>query len=749
MNFFPPVFRAAALMPLCAVFAASASAYVGKWHSFTDMNRVTSILEHEGAVYAGTMGGVRRVDATNPTSGAGWRDFNNLDGLTDPWITGFARGEGGVLWAVARSGYVYELERGGARWKAHGGSYAAQQWVMNDRAVIASGRYLFLGSEKGLAVFDTRQKVSQLTLTRFGSDLEVPVLSLLRRDDTLFAGTSAGVYRARLYFADPLNPPEGQGFDNPADPGNWTKVDLPADSGRRYDHLAIVNDTLATFGPGTLLQGSLPVRAFAGDSLMVGTRIYPWIDCVAALEVSGKLFLGGGSGLMVLPAPASAIADPEMLYPLRAYPIDTLANIGAYDDVVWGHAQSGIKRVDLTTGHVREASSLVNVNPRGAQEELYYRFLRNIVVTPARDVYVGSWGAGLVRRRADGQNQAWKNSAAAGGSCLTPLMPADSFTVVAALSRPYARPGPGAALGGLFIASLTEDVTHQLAYFDTAAGLLQCPPSGVGMPGGNPHAVHLFSDTLLGVATENGVTFLKIREEGTGPRFENAQNWSLPGASTAEAWDLAADGWKRPWALIGGQLAFLDSLETSTSRKMTPIDNFIGTDCKSLESDPAGKLWVGCANGLFHVTTGAAGELGAVRRYGMNDGLPSLFIFDVTVDQANGKVWIATDRGLAMLESASQPPRQSGDLQAVFPYPNPFRPHHAYVVFDKLPLNATLRIHGPGGEVVRIYRPGELKGNQAQWDGRNEKGQRVQPGVYLFSVTSGSTVQRGKVIVAR
>jgi hypothetical protein len=232
------------------VFASAAHAYVGQWRTFTDMNAVTALAVHDGGVYAGTLGGIRRVEV----SGAGQRDFGNLDGLLDPWITGLTTDAAGGLWAIARSGYVYALERGGARWSAHGASYASAEWRMNERAVLAAGGNLYLGSEKGLAIFDTRLKVSQLTLTRFGNDLDVPVYSLLRRGDSLFVGTSAGVYKIRLYFADPLNPPQGSGFDNPADHTRWTKAVLPAAPTRQYHHLAIVNDTLATFGRGTLLQ---------------------------------------------------------------------------------------------------------------------------------------------------------------------------------------------------------------------------------------------------------------------------------------------------------------------------------------------------------------------------------------------------------------------------------------------------------------------------------------------------------------
>ncbi len=732
-----------ALFGLLVAAPGPATADVGRWHSFTDMNRVTSLVSHGGYVYAGTPGGVRRI-SLSPTITQ--RDFNNLDGLTDPWITGMTVSEDGTLWAVARSGYLYQLNREGTGWTTHGASYAAQQWTMNERAVLPAGPHVFLGSQKGLALFDTRVMASQMTLTRFGTDMDLSVLSLLRRDDTLFVGTPEGVYRARIYFADPLNPPNRVDYDNPMDPAKWTLVPLPPDSTRRYNHLAIVNGALATFGPGTLLQGGITVRAFAGDTLVVGSQRYSeWPDYVTALVIGGTVVVGGDSGLALPDNPGTAVANAS-IPPLRAFPRDTIASIAAHNNTVWGHSQSGIQYLDIHNGQVTPYFSRVSVNAPGTQEELYYRFLRNVVVTPLKDVYVGSWGGGLVRRRANGQNQAWRNSVDPDyGSCLTPANPASAFTAVAAISQP----GRNANFRGLFLTVYLTEQTFQLAYFDTAASMVLCPQSGLSLSAGTPHAVHLFSDTLLGVASEQGVTIMKVREESTGPRFEDIQLWTLPGTSTAPAWDLATDAWDRPWAIIGDQLAYLDSLDESSSKKLTPIDNFIGVDCKNLESDPLGKLWVGCSNGLFHVATDAAGQLTSVRRYGLHDGLPSLFIYDVAVDQAHGRIWVATDRGVAVLESTSQPRRQSGELSLIVPYPNPLHPHHKHVIFDRLPPNSTLRIHGPGGQIVRTIRPRDLKGGEAQWDGRNEQGKRVAPGVYHFSVVSGGSVQRGKVIVAR
>jgi hypothetical protein len=158
-----------------------------------------------------------------------------------------------------------------------------------------------------------------------------------------------------------------------------------------------------------------------------------------------------------------------------------------------------------------------------------------------------------------------------------------------------------------------------------------------------------------------------------------------------------------------------DSLDIPSGHFLNDIPNFSGEECKSLESDAAGSLWVGCANGLYYVTTGVGGGVTTVRRYGLDDGLLSLKIHDISVDPATGKVWIATDHGVSMIEGAGPPAIPNGSL----------------------------------GNVVRIFHPRDLVGNQVQWDGKNQQGKPVTAGVYLFSIVSGSDVQRGKVIVAR
>jgi hypothetical protein len=63
-----------------AVFAAAASAYVGQWHSYLDNTRVSALIAHNGYVYAGTQGGIRRIEPKSLSI----QDYGNLDGLVDP-----------------------------------------------------------------------------------------------------------------------------------------------------------------------------------------------------------------------------------------------------------------------------------------------------------------------------------------------------------------------------------------------------------------------------------------------------------------------------------------------------------------------------------------------------------------------------------------------------------------------------------------------------------------------------------------
>ncbi len=708
-----------------AVWAAPGEGYVGQWHSFTNKERVTSLILYQGVVYAGTQGGVRAVDPVTLQQ----HEYNNLDGLLDPWIVGWAAPGDGSLWAVSQSGYVSRLD--GNHWDSYGQSYAAEQWTMNDRAVLGAGDFLYLGSTQGLTLFDVGQKVAQLNLTRLANQNGVSVLSLLRRGDTLYAGTAQGVFKTAVDFSHPLNPAAGYG--NLADPNIWIPVVFPGDSAgapaRAYNTLAFFGDSLATFGPGTVLTQPVFLAALLGSSLQIGSRVFAPAFADAAVMAGSRVF-AGGPGALAYRDTADASTAWTTLKPLRVFPLDTVANVTAYGNTVWTQSLWGVERLHPSdSGFYFDTTGIV-----APSIELFTRALKNMASDTNGDAYIGTWGTGLWRLRGT-ETRVWNQQT---DPCIYDVV--QNFPVVYAVSNVHQN--------GLFFSMFKAELidNNQLDYLNTSTGQVSCLDSN--SDGGYPHVDRVFSDSLLGVGSERGVEFYKIRQGPSAPLLTSLGLWSLSGESLT-AWDMAPDPTGRPWVLIGGQLAYADSVgnpDYSGANQFTPVTDFPGTDCQVMRSDPLGAFWIGCTNGLFHVVPGAT-DISHFERYGLNDGLLSPVIYDLSVNPVNGQVWVTTDRGVNVLESKSQPVVTA--LQGVRVYPNPFLPQHRFVIFDGLPPDATVRIHTPAGNVIRTLRPSQLQGNQAQWDGTNEDGRAVSPGVYLYSVASGSSVARGKIIVAR
>lgn len=86
------------------------------------------------------------------------------------------------------------------------------------------------------------------------------------------------------------------------------------------------------------------------------------------------------------------------------------------------------------------------------------------------------------------------------------------------------------------------------------------------------------------------------------------------------------------------------------------------------------------------------------------------------------------------------------------PRPNPFGARTAIAFELSAPAAVTLRIHDLGGRVVRTLAAGELlaAGRQEQaWDGRDDAGAGVSPGVYLVRLQAGDRVATRRVALLR
>ncbi len=111
-----------------------------------------------------------------------------------------------------------------------------------------------------------------------------------------------------------------------------------------------------------------------------------------------------------------------------------------------------------------------------------------------------------------------------------------------------------------------------------------------------------------------------------------------------------------------------------------------------------------------------------------NSPLFSNTVLDIKIDHKNGNVFFATDKGLISYRGyATKGTDEFGD---VYVFPNPVRENYTGdIIVTNLLTDAIVKITDTEGNLVYETR---ATGGQAQWNGKNLRGQRVKTGVYFI-----------------
>jgi len=178
------------------------------------------------------------------------------------------------------------------------------------------------------------------------------------------------------------------------------------------------------------------------------------------------------------------------------------------------------------------------------------------------------------------------------------------------------------------------------------------------------------------------------------------------------------------------------------------IDRFIDVDLgaeignyvEALTFDGRGNLWVGTRGGMAVIDA----ETGEVATYNtLNSEIVGDTVRCIFVDSLAGEVYIGTSTGYSLVKSIAGTP--TFDITEVLAVPNPFVIDDAG---DRVELN-----YGSAGEVRFYNAAGELVRQTIvddPWDGKNDKGEAVASGVYIFVITdSQGNVGRGKLLLVR
>jgi ligand-binding sensor domain-containing protein len=167
----------------------------------------------------------------------------------------------------------------------------------------------------------------------------------------------------------------------------------------------------------------------------------------------------------------------------------------------------------------------------------------------------------------------------------------------------------------------------------------------------------------------------------------------------------------------------------------------VGPIITALEFDGRDNLWIGSERTGLARIDGATGA--SVVYTSRNSGLVSDVIINLALHPTNGDLYIATPSGISVLRSGVA--RFISKLEDIIAFPNPFviRSDSDSLKFN-FSRSGTVRLFTVAGELVA-----ELPVN-TPWNGRNQKGEKVVSGVYLYILTDNDgNVGRGKILVIR
>lgn len=119
-----------------------------------------------------------------------------------------------------------------------------------------------------------------------------------------------------------------------------------------------------------------------------------------------------------------------------------------------------------------------------------------------------------------------------------------------------------------------------------------------------------------------------------------------------------------------------------------------------------------------------------------NSPLISNFIYDITIDDKTGEVYIATDKGLCSFTTAVKESNTDMTDDSIYSYPNPVTPEYSGdVSIIGLAPGAQVMILTTSGQLIN---KGTASGGVYNWNCKDKSGNRVASGVYMVAVTDNN-----------
>jgi hypothetical protein len=247
----------------------------------------------------------------------------------------------------------------------------------------------------------------------------------------------------------------------------------------------------------------------------------------------------------------------------------------------------------------------------------------------------------------------------------------------------------------------------------------------------------------LEFSNETDSSWVRIKNQG-----------KLPGNdSTASVWSLVFDEMNFLWVMnekgirgyeysINDNTITLDPiLEYQDGTALDLLAHVSYTKGNRIRVDSQNNKWVITHQGVWVIEESMAFWPSEEGLHTENSGLLSDIVYDVAFDNDKGLAYLATDKGISILQIpfAKNPSKK----QSMYISPNPFIiPDDDWVIIKNIPSGSIIKIMTITGSLIKEIN---LPSNESQaiWDGTNTRGDRVGTAVYLVSAHHPS--ERNKV----
>lgn len=718
-----------------------AQAGVGDWTTFTSQTDVRDLLLVGDAIWCATNGGVFRYNIAT----GDYTLFNNTNGLTSIDARSLAIDQKGRIWVGFTDGSINYYQPSSQQWKSIK-EYIGRR--IYDLALI--GDSLLVALDLGLSLYDINRQEVKETYKRLGwkfpSETAVTYVTIVKRE--IWAGTALGIARSSFDRANLMAPESWQ---------NYTTIDgLPHNQAN-----AIIshNDSIyaATNNGVAVLRSqrwvamstnlSYPeVRGLASKNGTLYALTYGYVSrwvpaemlwrnvaeyvtelsCFAVAD-NGDLWVGrnkSGSGRGFA---HFSIAQQRWEYFVPPGPASNEFNGLAVDHngLLWcASARDGIFKFDgKTWRQYTTADGLINNG------------IKCVTVDAQNRKWFGSEGGGLIRIDPDEKITVYyRDYLAPAGAfsdfVVVPDVKVDEFGNIWALNTE--------ANNGRVVAVFAANGSWY--HFSVAEGILSNSVTSLAIDWEN----RVWVGTKGGVSVIDYQNTLAVKSDDI---IKDNNLTTNDGLESNQIIDIAIDQDNIVWIATsaGVNYWYWDNNKRAGVVKYQP--GLLSTSVNTIEVDIRNNKWFGTSAGISilapdgytftHYTTA-------------NSSLVHDNITAIAFDPESGKAYIGTGRGLSVLQTPYARPRT--DLTMVKAGPNPFIIHEARRFnFMELADDVAIKFLDESGHLVRHISNEEIFGNYFSWDGRDDQGQYVASGIYIYVIYNAETGMHhvGKVAVIR